>query len=127
MAVALAAWTIVRARPGRVAIEGASMAPTLVPGDWCLVISPRRWRRGTVVVAEHPERPGYEMVKRLVGLPGDRVGARVLGPDEFWIEGDHSSSTDSRSFGPVREDALRARVLLVYGPASRRRTLRPRL
>ena len=102
------------------------MAPTLLPGDWCLVVAPRQWRRGDVVVAEHPERPGYEMVKRLVGLPGDRMDDRVLGPDEFWIEGDHASSTDSRAFGPVGGAALRARVLLIYAPASRRRLLRPR-
>jgi signal peptidase I len=126
-ALGLAAWTIARARPGRVAIEGASMAPTLLPGDWCLVLRPRRWRRGDVVVAEHPGRPGYEIVKRLVGIPGDRIGDRVLGPDEHWIEGDHPSSTDSRSFGPVGSAGLRARVLLIYGPAARRRLLGRRL
>jgi signal peptidase I len=123
-ALGVAAWTIVRRRPSRVAIEGPSMAPTLVPGDWCLVVAPRRWRRGDVVVVEHPGRPGYEMVKRLVGLPGDDVDGRRLGPGEHWIEGDHPSSTDSRSFGPVGADALRARVLLIYWPPTRRRVLR---
>ena len=100
------------------------MAPTLLPGDWCLVVTPREWRRGDVVVAEHPGRPGYEMVKRLVGVPGDRVGDKRLGHGEYWIEGDHPSSTDSRAFGPVGIDALRARVLLIYGPQARRRLVR---
>lgn len=98
------------------------MAPTLIPGDWCLVVSPRGFRRGDVVVVEHPGRPGYEMVKRLVALAGDTVGERRLGPDEYWVEGDHpASSTDSRHFGPVTREELKAKVVLVYWPASRRR------
>ncbi len=101
------------------------MAPTLAPGDWALAVVPRRFARRDVVVVEHPARPGYEMVKRLVGLPGDRVGDRVLAGDEFWLEGDHgTASTDSRDFGPVRAEGLRARVLLVYGPGARRRLVR---
>ena len=98
------------------------MAPTLAPGDWALVVTTVRYRRGDVVVVEHPGRPGYEMVKRLVGLPGDRVAERILGDDELWVEGDYEpASTDSRQFGPVRADALKAKVLLVYWPPQRRR------
>lgn len=120
----MAAWTILRWKPSRVRIDGASMVPTLLPEDWCLVVKPRRWRRNDVAVLEHPGRPGYEVVKRLVAVPGDRVQDRVLGPGEFWVTGDHpEASTDSRHFGPVAEDALRARVLLVYGPRKRRRVL----
>lgn len=101
------------------------MAPTLAPGDWALAVVPSRFDRGDVVVVEHPGRPGYEMVKRLTGVPGDLVGDRRLAPDEFWVEGDHEpASTDSRRFGPVRADALRAKVLLVYGPGDRRRLVR---
>jgi nickel-type superoxide dismutase maturation protease len=120
----LAAWTILRWKPSRVRIEGASMVPTLVPGDWCLVMKPSRWRRDDVVVVEHPSRPGYEMVKRLAAIPGDRVEDRVLALREFWVLGDHpTSSTDSRHFGPVAEDAIRARLLLVYGPWNHRKML----
>jgi nickel-type superoxide dismutase maturation protease len=118
-------WACLRFRPQRVEVEGGSMAPTLAPGDLALAVWPRRFRRGDVVVVEHPGRPGYEMVKRLVGVPGDRIGERRLGADEFWIEGDHEpASTDSRHFGPVRAEALRAKVLLVYGPGDRRRRVR---
>jgi signal peptidase I len=101
------------------------MAPTLVPGDWVLVVSPRAYRRHDVVVVEHPGRPGYEMVKRLVAVPGDRVGERTLGPDEYWVEGDfEKASTDSRQFGPVTRDELRARAVLIYWPPGRRRLVR---
>lgn len=104
------------------------MAPTLAPGDWALVVTPSRYRRGDVVVVEHPGRPAYEMVKRLVGVPGDRVGERTLLHDEHWVEGDFEpASTDSRHFGPVSGRALRATVRLVYWPPHRRRVLRERL
>jgi nickel-type superoxide dismutase maturation protease len=118
------AWACVRWRPSRIAVEGGSMAPTLAPGDWALAVPTRRFRRRDVVVVEHPERPGYEMVKRIEASPGDTIGDRVLGPDEWWVEGDlPAASTDSRQFGPVRTDAIRAKVLLVYWPADRRHRL----
>lgn len=101
------------------------MAPTLAPGDWALVVTPSRYERGDVVVVEHPGRPGYEMVKRLVAVPGDSIEERVLVDDEFWIEGDYEpASTDSRDFGPVGGDGLKARVLVVYWPPERRRRVR---
>ena len=101
------------------------MAPTLLPGDWALAAPIRRYRRGDVVVVEHPGRPDYEMVKRLTAVPGDHVSDdRILAVDEFWVEGDHPpSSTDSRQFGAVPRRSLRARMLVIYWPVHRRRTL----
>jgi nickel-type superoxide dismutase maturation protease len=116
------AWACLRWKPSRVAIEGGSMAPTLLPGDWALTVPLRHPKVGDVVVVEHPGRPGYEMVKRIAGSPGGRVGDRTLGVDEWWVEGDRASaSTDSRRFGPVPGDALKAKVVLVYWPHERRR------
>jgi nickel-type superoxide dismutase maturation protease len=116
---------LVRWRPTRIEIQGASMVPTLMPGDWALTSSTRRVRVGDVMVVEHPGRPGYEMVKRVAAVPGRSVGERVLGADEFWVEGDRAdASSDSRQFGPVRRDQLKARVLLVYWPKERRRRIR---
>lgn len=101
------------------------MAPTLLEGDWALVVAPRSYHQGDVVVVEHPQKPGYEMVKRLRGVPGDEVGDRTLGDDEWWVEGDHAgASTDSRHFGPVGRDGLRAKVTLIYSPKARRRRFR---
>ena len=120
--VALLAIAVLRWRPTRLEIEGASMVPTLLPGEWALAVSRRRYRRGEVVVVEHPGRPGYEIVKRLVAGPGDRIADRVLADDEYWVEGDRpDASTDSRHFGPVRDEHLKAAVLLVYWPKDRRR------
>jgi nickel-type superoxide dismutase maturation protease len=122
--VAALAVAMLRWRPTRVEIRGASMAPTLLPGDWALAVARQRFRRGEVVVVEHPGRPGFEMVKRLTGVPDDRVGERRLGADEYWITGDREdASTDSRHFGPVRTEHLKAKVLLVYWPKARRRRI----
>lgn len=123
--VAALAFALLRWRPSRVEIQGASMLPTLLPGDWALTAGARRYRSGDVVVVEHPGRPGYEMVKRVTAVPGQRVAERVLGPDEYWIEGDREeASTDSRHFGPVRSEHLKAKVLLVYWPKERRHRIR---
>lgn len=117
-----------RRRPFRVAVEGTSMAPTLLPGDFLVAVCvpPSRLRRGDLVVVEHPLRPGVEMVKRLTGLPGDEVGiggGYVLGPDELWIAGDDpASSTDSRRFGPVSSRLVRGVVRLRYWPRPTRFT-----
>ncbi|MFN2590050.1 MAG: nickel-type superoxide dismutase maturation protease [Actinomycetota bacterium] len=121
-AVALSWW---RWRPFRVAVEGRSMAPELAPGDYLVAVRPIRPRRGHLVVVEHPERPGFEMVKRLAGVPGDVVGGRRLGRDELWVIGDAASaSTDSRSFGPVGRGAIRGVVRLRYWPPERLRVFR---
>ena len=96
------------------------MRPTLEPGDWALAIVPERVRPGDVVVVEHPDRPGFEMIKRVVRVPGDRApnGTDML--DGVWVEGDDpSSSTDSRAFGAVRADLVKGRVALVWWPLQR--------
>jgi type IV secretory pathway protease TraF len=123
--IGAAAWAFLRWKPFRVEIAGPSMRPALEPGEWALAVSTPRLRRGAVVVVEHPRRPGFEMVKRLVGVPGDRApDGRVLGADEFWVEGDATEiSTDSRHFGPVGRRDVKAAVRLVYWPLDRRRVL----
>jgi type IV secretory pathway protease TraF len=71
-------------------------------------------------VVEHPERPGYEMVKRVEALPGERPGDRILGPNEYWVLGERpEASTDSRMFGPVPRSSVRGVVKLRYWPPSR--------
>src|SRR5205823_4794221 len=110
-AVALAAF---RLRPFRIEIAGGSMRPTLEPGDWCVATAAARPRSGHVVVLERPDRPGLEVVKRLV---------RPAAPGWLVAGDDPAASTDSRHFGPVRPGAIRGRVRLVYWPPRRWRLL----
>ncbi len=113
-------------RPFRVSIEGRSMEPELLPGDWALAVRARSVRRGDVVVARPPSRPGLEVVKRVTHGPGELApSGSVLGPDDWFLAGDRpEASTDSRHFGPVPRAAVVGRVVAVYGPSSRRRLVR---
>jgi signal peptidase I len=116
-----AAYGFQRWRPFRVEVAGASMRPTLEPGDWALAVRTRRVRLGDVVVVEHPERPGFELVKRVVPAPGDPApdGPRGL-IDRVWVEGDDPhGSTDSRGFGGVPTRLVKGRVVVVWWPPGR--------
>ncbi len=118
-AAAVLAWWVPR-RPFRVAVDGESMRPTLEPGDFVIATRPRRVVRGSLVLVEHPRRPGYEMVKRVAALPGEEAGPFLLGPAEFWLLGDNGDrSTDSRQFGPVDRSAVRGIIAWRYWPLSR--------
>ena len=57
----------------RFVVAEESMAPGLRPGDSLFGISARRFRRGDIVVFEHPHRRGFWLVKRAVGLPGEHL------------------------------------------------------
>ena len=135
-----------RARLEPMLVSGGSMRPTLDPGHR-IAVAPlvRPPRRGDLVVLARTE--SLEVVKRVVGLPGERVrlaagrlevdGAPVpepylagdagageleveLGPAEYLVLGDHrAASTDGRDFGPVGADALLGRVRFAYWPPRR--------
>jgi nickel-type superoxide dismutase maturation protease len=119
-----AAYGFQRWRPFRVEVAGTSMRPTLEPGDWAFAIRVRRLRRGDVVVVEHPERPGFELVKRVVHVTGDVTPDGFELVDEIWVEGDEpEASSDSRRFGPLPIERVRARVRWVWWPPERVRSL----
>ncbi len=105
----------------RYEIAEASMEPTLSPGDWTVgVRAPRRLRTGDVVVVDHPEQPGFELVKRVAAIgPVDVPGTDIhLEPGEIWVLGDHAAagSVDSTAFGPLPRSAVRARLVARYHP-----------
>ncbi|MCY3761177.1 MAG: signal peptidase I [Gemmatimonadetes bacterium] len=61
-------------------ISSGSMEPALLKGDnittdtrWARTFEPRR---GDIVVYEHPRNPGKKVVKRIMGLPGERISLR---------------------------------------------------
>lgn len=116
LAVAAAGAWAARRRPFRVVVEGESMGPALRPGDQLLCVRPRRIRRGDVVVVR-PASRGFEMVKRVTGLPHDPIGERRLRDDEYLVEGDDPlRSTDGRSFGPVSRGEIIGVAVLRYLP-----------
>jgi signal peptidase I len=144
-ALAVAARRLARLEP--VLVEGDSMRPTLRPGQR-LAVGPldRPPRRGELVVVRREAPSTLEVVKRVVGLPGERVrlvGGRLqvdgvavaepylaagnagdldvrLGEDQYLVLGDHrAASTDGRDFGPVPAAALAGRVRFAYWPPRR--------
>lgn len=122
-----AAYGFRRWRPSRIEVEGASMRPTLEPGDWAIGFRARRLHRGDVVVIEHPDRAGFELVKRVRHLPGDVAPDGLVLIDRVWVEGDDpGGSSDSRTFGPVPLGLVRGRVWVVWWPPGRIRALGPR-
>ena len=63
------------------------MEPLLPDGAWVLLLPrPGRLPRlGQVVVAEHPARPGFELIKRVASLSRDR--------GLVWLAGDNRSAS----------------------------------
>jgi signal peptidase I len=151
-----------RARLEPMLVKGDSMRPTLSPGQR-IAVAPllRPPRRGDLVVVRRPQSTGapprgspdpsgsLEVVKRVVGLPGEQVRLRAgrlevdgrplpepylpggsgageldlrLGPAQYLVLGDHrAASTDGRDFGPVGADTLVGRVRFAYWPPRRLR------
>jgi nickel-type superoxide dismutase maturation protease len=112
-AILTACGAAVRLRLTRYEVAEDSMIPVLQPGDWVLgVRDPASIDIGDVVVIDHPGRPGFRLVKRVV----DRDG------EDLVLAGDNPGpSVDSRHFGSVPARDVIARLVLVYHP----RPLRP--
>lgn len=81
--------------------------------------------RGNLVTAISPFDPTHQVLKRVIGLPGDTIcvdptGERSGTKSEWctvpkghvWIAGDNTSnSTDSRDYGPVPLAMVRGKVI----------------
>jgi signal peptidase I len=102
--------------------------------------------RGDMVVFWFPLDPSKSYIKRVIGVPGDTVyidagqvyvNGQALAetyvpedyhdrlsweehrvpPDQYFVLGDHrSSSSDSRTWGFVRRDAIYGKAVFVYWP-----------
>jgi nickel-type superoxide dismutase maturation protease len=122
LVLAITAWWWMRRRPFVMVVEGESMLPTLAPGDFLAATKTSALRRGALVVLSLPDHLDYDMVKRLVAVPGDAEGDRTLGPDQYWVLGDHpEGSTDSRQFGSIPSEVISGVVRLRYWPPWRAR------
>ncbi|MFC3823792.1 S24 family peptidase [Planomonospora venezuelensis] len=97
-------------RSVRVRVEGESMLPVLIPGDWLWVRRGARIRPGDLVVARLPADPSLLIVKRAAW---EEDGG-------WWLESENQRAPgrrDSWDFGPV---PVLGRVLLRYRPLSAR-------
>lgn len=148
IAVAVVAGAALRGVARRFEIKESSMFPALEPGDW--TIGKRRSGvpdRGDIVVFTDPSGSGMNLVKRVIGLPGERVevdGGRVsvdgviladrwangaTRPDgswpvpdgHVWVLGDNrgASRSDGRNLGAIPTDSIGWQIVAKYWPRSR--------
>jgi signal peptidase I len=134
-------------------VEGPSMMPLLENGERILVyklgyrFAPIR--RGDVVVFWAPLNPSVSYIKRVIGLPGDRIamhqgallvngqtvgepyllarfrddedfGPRDVRAGHYFVMGDHrNGSNDSRSWGDVPARYIYGKAVLRFWPVGR--------
>jgi nickel-type superoxide dismutase maturation protease len=112
----LAAAASARAWLDVVEVQGSSMAPTLLPGEWLLVerrtYAHRPPRVGEIVLAPDPREPSRELIKRVASVDDGAATLRLHGdaPD---------ASTDSRDFGSIPAADVRWRAIARYWPPGR--------
>ena len=143
-----------------VKVEGTSMMPALVDQERIFInkfiyrLGIGDIQRGDLVVFWFPGDPSKSYIKRVIGIPGDRVEIengsvsvngqrlqedyvpeeyrdhvsilpRTVPEDQFFVLGDHrSSSHDSRSWGPVPRRYIYGKAVFVYWPLDKMGLLR---
>jgi len=134
-----------------VRVEGTSMMPRLENHDRLFinkfVYHFEAIDHDDVVVFHYPLDPSKSYIKRVIGLPGDRIeiihgqvwlngrklrelyvparyrdsdsmAAMIVPKDCYFVMGDHRSiSSDSRAFGPVERSLIYGKAEFVYWPA----------
>lgn len=132
---------------GRSQVNGSSMEPTLHDGQYLIISKIVYWvhppERGDVIVLHPPNDVGEDYIKRIVGLPGERVeiregrawadgivldepyvsdaptysGSWILKEGEYLVFGDNrNNSSDSHSWGPLEEGNIVGKAWLSYWP-----------
>ena len=131
----------------RIRVDGFSMEPSLHTGEF-VIVNKLAYRLGSpkigdVIVFHYPRDPQQEYIKRVIGLPGDRVvvsdgqvtvnGAVLNEPyisappayqteiivpsDSLYVLGDNrNNSSDSHNWGPVPLNYVVGKAILVYWP-----------
>ncbi|CAG8193492.1 unnamed protein product [Penicillium salamii] len=93
-------------------------------------LKPPRLERGMVVTFRSPANSSHIAIKRIVGLPGDRITTRepcmrptqIVPWNHVWLEGDAQDprkTMDSNTYGPVSLSLVTGRVWAVLGPRMR--------
>lgn len=83
-----------------------------------------------IVTFRSPANPSHTAIKRVIGLPGDRITTREPCPkpaqivpfNHVWLEGDAEDprkSMDSNTYGPVSISLITGRVIAVLWPRMR--------
>lgn len=148
LALAVMFYALINLTTVRVVVDGPSMRPTLISGEW-IIINRLAYRlgspqRGDVIIFLPPTNAQTDdLIKRIVGLPGERLEIRggsvfvngemlsesyakgkaypdnvwTLASDQLFVMGDNRElSLDSRSFGPISLSAVVGKSLVIIWP-----------
>ena len=120
------------------AVAGEAMSPTYNNGDYLLINKfDKNFARGDVVIFRTEKQPSSFLIKRIIGLPSEKVdiqGGKVLingqvlnesyyngetvpdssvtlNQDQYFVLGDNrTKSFDSRSFGPITKSSIQGKI-----------------
>jgi signal peptidase I len=142
-------WLVINFTTARYVVEGSSMEPNLITGQF-LIVNRLAYRlgepeRGDIIVFDFPGNPSDDYVKRIIGLPGDKIqidqghvyvngeqleepyivdnsltsrrGTWIVPEDNYFVMGDNRpSSSDSRTWGTLNADFIVGKAWLSYWP-----------
>lgn len=145
--LALILFLVINTVSARVRVDGFSMQPTLQDGEFILVnkLAYRMgtYTRGDIIVFRSPTTPDLDLIKRVIGLPGDQVvaeGGHILvnsqalneayinGAPEYngswkvpeghvFVLGDNrNNSSDSHQWGYLPVQNVIGKALFIYWP-----------
>lgn len=137
----------INAVSARVRVDGFSMRPTLDDGEFVLVskLSYKfgEFKHGDIVVFHFPLDPEEELIKRIIGLPGDHVhvegnqlylngelmneeyiaeaplysGDWTVAEGFLFVLGDNrNNSNDSKDWGLLPQENVVGKAVLIYWP-----------
>jgi signal peptidase I len=137
----------INAVSARVRVDGYSMRPTLEDGEFVLVskVSYKlsEYERGDIIVFHFPLNPKEELIKRVIGLPGDHVrmeggqvflnghlldeayiaeaprysGDWTVTEGTLFVLGDNrNNSNDSKDWGLLPQENVVGKAVLIYWP-----------
>lgn len=137
----------INAVSARVRVDGFSMRPTLENGEFVLVNKTSyrfsEMERGDIIVFHFPLNPEEELIKRVIGLPGDRVmvensqvyvngqilnepyiaqapiytGEWTVLDGQLFVLGDNrNNSNDSKDWGLLPAENVVGKAILIYWP-----------
>lgn len=89
LVISIILFAVINAITARIRVDGSSMEPTLKSGEFVIVnkLAYRfgKPKIGDVIVFHFPRDPQQEYIKRILGLPGDRV---VVSGGQLYINGE---------------------------------------
>mgnify|MGYP000946626584 CR=1 FL=1 len=146
--LAVIIFLVVNTFTGRYEVQSISMEPTLHEGQYLIVSKIAYWfhgpERGDVIVLDPPnERSEIPYIKRVIGLPGEKVEvrdgrvwvndialnepyisgppsyteSRILGAGEYLVLGDNrNNSSDSHIWGVLPRENVIGKSIFRYWP-----------